>query len=103
MIKFKEPTQGEIVRTIGARFRDHRMEMNMTREQVANETGLSMTTLYKLESGKMTDISLGTILKLLRFIGLLENWEKIIPELPESPYLYRTEHRKKQRIRHSKT
>lgn len=102
MINKTEPTQGEILRTIGARFRDYRMSMNLTREEVANSTGLSMTTLYKLESGNMTDISLGTLLKLLRFLGLYDNWEKILPELPVSPYLFNDNMNKKQRVRHSK-
>lgn len=90
------------MRTIGSRFRDYRMSMNMTREDVSESTGLSMTTLYKLETGNMTDISLGTILKLLRLVGLYDNWEKILPELPVSPYLYKSNMNKKQRIRHSK-
>lgn len=102
MIINEELTQGEIVRAIGSRFRDYRMSMNLTREQVSQSTGLSMTTLYKLETGNMSDISLGTILKLLRLVGLYDNWEKILPELPESPYLYDDNMKKKQRIRHSK-
>lgn len=102
MIINKELTQGEIVRTIGSRFRDYRMSMNLTREQVSQSTGLSMTTLYKLETGNMSDISLGTILKLMRLVGLYDNWEKILPEIPESPYLYDDNMKKKQRIRHSK-
>lgn len=102
IITNEEFTQGEIVRTIGSRFRDYRMSMNLTREQVSQSTGLSMTTLYKLETGNMSDISLSTILKLLRLVGLYDNWEKILPELLESPYLYKENMTKKQRIRHSK-
>lgn len=101
-INLNEPTQGEIVRSIGFRFRNYRMAMNMTREQVAGQTGLSMTTLYKLETGNMSDISLGTILRLLRVVGLFDNWDKLLPELPESPYLYNKDLTKKQRIRHPK-
>lgn len=95
-------SQGEIVRTLGARFRDYRMRMNFTRKEVADQTGLSMTTLYKLETGNLTDISMGTMLKLLRVLGLYGNWDKLLPELPESPYLYKDDFTKKQRIRHPK-
>lgn len=103
IINGEEITQGEIVRTIGSRFRNYRMSMNLTREEAAHATGLSMTTLYKLESGNMSDISLGTLLRLLRLVGQYDNWEKILPELPESPYLYKEDMSRKQRVRHSKS
>lgn len=93
----------EVVRTLGKRFREYRMTLNFTRKQVAEQTGLSMTTLYKLETGNITDMSVGTLLKLLRVVGLYENWNKILPEVPESPYLYKDNFTKKQRIRHPKS
>ncbi len=79
------------------------MSMNFTRKQVADQTGLSMTTLYKLETGRLTDLSISTLLKLLRVVGLYENWNKILPDMPESPYLYKDNFTKKQRIRHPKS
>lgn len=91
----------EIVRSLGRRFRDYRMRLNMTQQEVANWTALSVPTIYKFESGKMTDMSLATLLKLLRAIGMDENWDALLPELPESPYLYK-EDKKRQRIRHHK-
>lgn len=93
----------EVMRTLGFRFREYRMGLNFTRKQVAEQTGLSMTTLYKLETGNLTDMSMGTMLKLLRVVGLYENWNKLLPELPESPYLYKSDFTKKQRIRHPKS
>ncbi|MCH5220703.1 MAG: hypothetical protein J1F05_00015 [Muribaculaceae bacterium] len=42
-----------------------------------------MTTLYKFESGKTTDISISTLLRLLKVIGLGENWDTTIPEWTE--------------------
>lgn len=93
---------GEIARILGQRFREYRMNLDFTRKQVAEQTGLSMTTLYKLETGSLTDMSMGTMLKLLRVVGLYENWKKLLPELPENPYLYKDDFTKKQRIRHPK-
>ncbi|MBD5385161.1 helix-turn-helix domain-containing protein [bacterium] len=94
---------GEIIRTFGRRFREYRMTLDLTRQQVADQTCLSMTTLYKLETGQMTDMSMQTMLKLLRVVGLYENWDKLLPEIPESPYLYKPDMTKRQRIRHKKT
>ena len=70
---------GEIIRTFGRRFREYRMTLDLTRQQVADQTCLSMTTLYKLETGQMTDMSMQTMLKLLRVVGLYENWDKLLP------------------------
>lgn len=99
----KSLSQGEIIRTLGSRFREYRMTLNFTRKQISEQTGLSMTTLYKFETGHLTDMSMGTMLKLMRAVGQYENWDKILPEIPESPYLYKNEFIKKQRVRHSKS
>ena len=92
----------DVIRNLGLRFRDYRLRLRMTRKEVSETSSIGMTTLYKFESGKMTDISVSTLLRLLRVIGLGENWNAIIPELPESPYNYNEKDKKIQRIRHPK-
>lgn len=92
----------DVVRNLGMRFRDYRMRMQMTRKEISEAAAIGMTTLYKFESGNMTDISFDTLLRLLRAIGLYENWNALLPELPESPYLYDDKDRKRQRVRKSK-
>lgn len=91
----------EIIRNLGIRFRDYRLRLNMTRKEVSEEAGVGLTTIYKFETGNMKDVSFITLLRLLRAIGERENWENLLPELPESPYLYEND-RKKQRVRHGK-
>lgn len=91
----------EVVRSLGLRFRDYRMRMRMTRKEVSVAAGVGMTTLYKFETGNLTDLSFSTLYRLMRAIGIGENWESILPELPESPYLYNDRYQKIQRIRHS--
>lgn len=73
----------------------------MTRKEVSEATAIGMTTLYRFESGNMTDITLDTLLRLLRSVGLVENWEALLPELPDSPYLYNVKSNRVQRVRHS--
>lgn len=92
----------DIIRNLGQRFRDYRMRMQMTRKEIAEAAAIGMTTLYKFESGNMTDISFSTLIRLLRAIGMVENWDMLLPELPESPYLYDDNNKKKQRVRKSK-
>lgn len=91
----------EVIRNLGLRFRDYRMRMRMTRKEVSEAAAIGMTTLYRFESGNMTDISFRTLLRLLRAIGLGGNWDALLPELPESPYLYDDNGKKMQRVRKS--
>ena len=91
----------ETIRSLGSRFRDYRMRMNMTQKEIAEMTTISIPTIYKFETGRLTDMSVITLMKLLRAIDMEENWDQLLPELPESPYLYK-ENKKRQRIRHTK-
>lgn len=92
----------DIIRNLGIRFRDYRLRLRLSRKEISEATSIGMTTLYKFESGKMTDISFKTLVRLMRAIGLADNWEAIIPELPESPYLYDDNNKKMQRVRKRK-
>lgn len=91
----------DVIRNLGLRFRDYRLRLRMTRKEVSEAASIGMTTLYKFESGNMTDISFSTLFRLLRVIGLGENWETLLPKLPESPYMYNNNDKKIQRVRHS--
>lgn len=73
----------------------------MTRKEISEAASIGMTTLYKFESGNMTDISFSTLMRLLKAIGMGENWDSLLPELPESPYMYNNNEKKVQRVRHS--
>ena len=97
----KSLTTSDVIRNLGLRFRDYRLRLRMTRKEVSEAASIGMTTLYKFESGNMTDISFSTLLRLMRVIGLGDNWESLLPELPESPYMYDDNDKKIQRVRHS--
>ena len=91
----------EIIRRLGSRFREYRMRQNLTQKEISEFTALSIPTIYKFETGQTTDMSLASLLKLMRAVGIQQNWENLIPDLPESPYLYIND-KKRQRIRKSK-
>lgn len=93
----------DVIRNLGMRFRDYRLRLRMTRKEVSEAASIGMTTLYRFESGNMTDISFSTLYRLLRVIGLATSWESLIPELPESPYTYDDKGKKMQRVRHRKS
>ena len=91
----------ELVRMLGGRFKDYRLRANMTQKEVAEMAGLSVLSVYRFENGTVTNISLSTFLLLMKAVGCINDLNDIMPEQPESPYLYK-ESKKIQRVRHKK-
>ena len=102
MEKVYEYSIPELVHLLGERFKDYRMRMQMTQKEMAEHTGLTITTIHKFENGITNNMSLGTFLLLLKGIDQIESLNELLPELPISPYLIKKE-KKVQRIRHKKS
>ena len=101
MSDFYEYSTPELVRLLGSRFKDYRMRCNLTQKEVAEQSGIGLTTIHKFENGTAGNLSLSTFILLLRVVGLVNALDDVLPELPESPYLVRREEKKAQRIRHT--
>lgn len=99
---YSEYSAPELVRMLGARFKDYRMRANMTQKEVAEMAGLSVLTIHRFENGMVGNISLSTFLLLLKCVGCINDLDELMPEQPESPYLYKENNRKAQRVRHKK-
>lgn len=102
MTDYYEYSIPELVKILGARFRDYRMRSDMTQKDVADQAGLTVNTVHKFENGLSPNMSLSTFLLLLKAIGCIDGLEELMPELPPSAYLTRDSGRKVQRIRHTK-
>ena len=87
---------------LGERFREYRMRCNLTQKEVAEQSGVGLTTIYKFENGTAGNLSLSTFILLLKVVGQVNALDELMPELPESPYLIRKEEKRAQRIRHPK-
>ena len=101
MADFYEYSTPELVRLLGSRFKEYRMRCNLTQKEVAEQSGIGLTTIHKFENGTANSLSLSTFILLLRVVGQLNALDDVLPELPESPYLVRREEKKAQRIRHT--
>ena len=101
MADLYEYSTPELVRLLGARFKEYRMRCNLTQKEVAELSGIGMTTIHKFESGNAGNISLSTFILLLTVVGQINALDDVLPELPESPYLMRKSEKKAQRIRHT--
>ncbi len=92
----------ELVRLLGTRFKDYRMRCNLTQKEVAELSGIGLTTIHKFENGTAGNLSLSTFILLLKVVGQINALNDVLPQLPESPYLIRKNEKKAQRIRHTK-
>ncbi len=101
MADYYEYSIPELVRILGMRLREYRMRVGLTQKELSEKAAVTVTTIHKIESGAINNMSLGTFLLLLKAIGILEDIDKLLPELPESPYMYRNK-KKIQRIHHNK-
>ncbi len=102
MTDYSEYSAPELVKMLGKRFKDYRLRANMTQKDVAEMAGLSVLSVQRFENGMVNNISLSTFLLLLKAIGSINDLDELMPEQPESPYLYNNS-RKVQRIRHKKS
>ena len=101
MADFYEYSTPELVRLLGSRFKEYRMRCNLTQKEVAEQSGIGLTTIHKFENGTANSLSLSTFILLLRVVSQVNALDDVLPELPESPYLVRREEKKAQRIRHT--
>ena len=101
MEDYSDYSAPELVRMLGGRFKDYRLRANMTQKEVAEMAGLSVLSVYRFENGTVTNISLSTFLLLMKAVGCINDLNELMPEQPESPYLYK-ENKKIQRVRHKK-
>ena len=102
MKDYSEYSVTELVRLLGSRFKDYRLRANMTQKEVAEMSGLSMMTIHRFENGTVKNISLSTFLLLLKTVGSINDLNELMPEQPESLYLYKNNQKKAQRVRHKK-
>lgn len=102
MLDYYEYSIPDLVKMLGERFRDYRLRSNMTQKEVAEQSGLTINTIHKFETGGAAGISLASFLMLMKAIGCINALDEVLPELPESAYLIKDGSKKVQRIRHKK-
>jgi transcriptional regulator with XRE-family HTH domain len=100
MMDYTEYSATELVKVLGVRFKDYRLRAQLTQKDVAELTGLTVPTIQRFENGLSGNITLGTFLLLMKAIGCINGLDELMPDQPESPYLYKDNNKKAQRVRH---
>ena len=73
----------EVLLELGSRIKAARIAMSITQKGMAARTNLSQKTISNLENGR--DVSLTTVIEVLRALGQLQGLDVVIPEQGISP------------------
>jgi transcriptional regulator with XRE-family HTH domain len=84
------------LKQLGFRLAQLRLSKNLTQEQVASEAGLGLRTLQRLELGTSAT-ALSSFIRVCRVLGLNEQLNALVPELPPSPIAQLKLHGKQRR------
>lgn len=71
---------------IGNRLKQTRLRQNITQQSLAEETGVSLSSIKKIEKGEIG--SFDTWLRVLRILGLLDALQPLVNEPQPSPSEY---------------
>ena len=77
----------EILKEIFKRIRNLRLGSCMSQEEYADAAGVSRSTIKRIESGTPTDISLKTLIRILRAGGMMDGLGDLVEEVPLHPAL----------------
>ncbi len=72
-----------ILEEIGARLKRRRLNRNLTQQEVADQAGLTRTTIGEFERGASSTTL--TLIRILRVLGALDELETFLPDVGPSP------------------
>lgn len=78
MADYYEYSIPELIKLLGARFKDYRLRSNMTQKDVSEQSGITITTIHKFENGTSGNMSLGTFLLLMKAIGQINTLDELL-------------------------
>ena len=74
----------QLLSLVGERLAQLRLSRNLTQEQLAEQAGLGLRSVQRLESGECS-MRLDGFLKVCRALGILERLDLLLPEPGPSP------------------
>lgn len=87
---------------IGDRIARHRIARSLSQRELAEQAGLGLRTVQRLEQGAAST-NLAGLIRVVRVLGLLDHIDRIIPEPSPSPIAQlRSQRKQPKRVRHSK-
>src|ERR1039457_6233038 len=80
----KQATDEAILREVGGRLAQVRLDRNLTQAQLAEQAGVSKRTVARLESGSVA-MQLSGFIRICRVLDVIERFDLLVPEPVPSP------------------
>lgn len=93
-----QASDGEIIGELQNRLVRMRRSCCFSQQKLSELSGVSIATIKRLESQSSQDISLAVVIRLLRSMTQLDGVSKLIPEVPDSPFITRKKGQSAKRI-----
>ena len=78
-------TNQDIIALLCQRLKEYRLAARISQREMAEKSGVSLTTISHLEQGMNRNITLNNFISLLRVLGLEQRLPDLLPELPIPP------------------
>lgn len=78
-------TNQEIIALLCRRLREYRLAARISQKEMAEKSGVSLTTISHLEQGVNCNLTLNNFISLLRAVGMEQRMMELLPELPMPP------------------
>lgn len=79
----------DILMTLARRVKEYRLACRISQRELAEQSGVSYTTICHFEQGKNPNMTLNNFLSLLRCVGQEKRMLEVLPELPVPPMALR--------------
>lgn len=87
MKQISDLSNAELVALLGERYKDYRIRIGKSQKEVAEFSGVSVFTVSQFENGSAKNITLDSLFRMLRAIGMIEVVDKLLEPLPPSPVI----------------
>lgn len=78
-------TNQDFILLLSQRLKEYRLAARISQKEMAEKSGVSLTTISHLEQGVNQNITLNNFISLLRAIGMEQRLNDLLPELPMPP------------------
>ena len=78
-------TNQDIISLLCQRLKEYRLAARISQKEMAEKSGVSLTTISHLEQGVNQNITLNNFISLLRVVGMEQRLHELLPELPMPP------------------
>lgn len=89
MIRPDYVSNHDILLLLAARLKEYRLAARLSQRELAEQSGVSYTTISHFEQGKNLNLTINNFISLLRCIGMERRMMDLLPELPVPPLALR--------------